>query len=321
MIHIAQIADAVVMVRPRDFGFNEETALDNEFQTRPQAADSEINRRANVEFQNMVDRLRAEGIDVMVLESDDQGQTKIPDAVFPNNWFSTHRDGTLITYPMMAPCRRAEVRPDDIERLLRQHGRVVKNLIRFGRAGEDQPEKFLEGTGALVIDRANRVVYAARSQRCDVELFDQFIRFRAYKEGILFDALSSSGKPVYHTNVMMNLGGRFAVICAESIRDAAGRARVIQSLGRSFDVLEISLEQMERHYCGNILQLRTRDNKNVIVMSARAEKGFTPRQRERLSAYGKIVSVDLETIESIGGGSARCMLAEVFLPRGEVNLK
>ncbi len=316
MVHIARIADGVVMVRPRDFGFNEETALDNEFQTRPQAADSEINRRANVEFQNMVDRLRAEGIDVMVLEPDDQGQINVPDAVFPNNWFSTHRDGTLITYPMMAPCRRAEVRPDDLKRLLRQHGRTVKNLIRFGE-GEKQPEKSLEGTGALVIDRANRVIYAAQSQRCDTELFDQFIRFRKYKEGILFDALSSSGKPVYHTNVMMNLGGRYAVICAESIRDVAGRARVIQSLGRSFDVLEISLEQMERHYCGNILQLRTRDGGFVIVMSARAEKGFTPEQRERLSAYGKIVSVDLETIESIGGGSARCMLAEVFFPRDE----
>ncbi|MBU4399902.1 MAG: hypothetical protein KKE86_11275 [Planctomycetes bacterium] len=308
------------MVRPRDFGFNEETALDNEFQTRPEAADSEINRRANVEFQNMVDRLRAEGIDVMVLEPDDQRRTKVPDAVFPNNWFSTHRDGTLITYPMMAPSRRAEVRPADIERLLRQHGRAVKNLIRFGD-GEHQPEKFLEGTGALVIDRADRVVYAARSQRCDTELFERFIRFRAYKEGILFDALSSSGKPVYHTNVMMNLGGRYAVICAESIRNAAQRARALQSLGRSFDVLEISLEQMEKHYCGNILQLRNRDGGFVIVMSARAEKGFTLEQRERLSAYGKIVSVDLETIETIGGGSARCMLAEVFLPRDEVNLK
>lgn len=317
MVHIAQITDAVVMVRPRDFGFNEETALDNEFQTRPQAADSEINRRANVEFQNMVDRLRAEGIDVMVLEPDDQGQIKVPDAVFPNNWFSTHHDGALITYPMMAPNRRVEVRPDDLQRLLRQHGRKVKNLIRFGRAGEDQPEKFLEGTGALVIDRVDRVVYAARSQRCDVELFERFIRFRAYKEGILFDTKGSSGKPVYHTNVMMNLGGRYAVICAESIRDAAQRARVLQSLERSFDVLEISIEQMERHYCGNVLQLRTRDGELLIVMSARAEDGFTPEQRERLSVYGKIVSVDLETIESIGGGSARCMLAEVFLPRGE----
>ena len=315
MIHIARTADAVVMVRPRDFGFNEETALDNEFQTRPQAADSEINRQANVEFQNMVDRLLAEGIDVMVLEPDDADRTKVPDAVFPNNWFSTHHDGALITYPMMAPSRRAEVRPADLQRLLRQHGRRVKNLIRFGRVGKDRPERFLEGTGALVIDRAARVVYAARSQRCDMDLFERLISFRAYKEGILFDAVSSSGKPIYHTNVMMNLGERYAVICAESIHDAAQRTRVLLSLRRSFYVLEISPEQMERHYCGNILQLRNRDGELLIVMSARAEDGFTPQQRERLSVYGKIVSVDLQTIETIGGGSARCMLAEVFLPR------
>ena len=136
-----------------------------------------------------------------------------------------------------------------------------------------------------------------------------------HREGILFDARGSSGRPIYHTNVMMGLGDRFAVICPDAIPDAAQRARVMQSLAGSFDVIEISVAQMEKHFCGNLLQLRNRSGEPLIVMSARAEKGFTPEQRRRLTAYGKVVSVDLETIETIGGGSARCMLAEVFLPR------
>ena len=316
------------MVRPRDFGFNEQTAGDNEFQTRPAASAAEITRRANVEFQAMADRLRAEEVDVMVLEPaasgglsqfsfDENGTvplcTRVPDAVFPNNWFSTEHDGTLIVYPMMAPNRRAERRVADLERLLRQAGRVVKNVIYLGGIEEDK--RFLEGTGSLVIDHLARVVYATRSERCHPEQFENFLHLRSYQEGILFDARGSSGKPVYHTNVMMGLGDRFAVICPDAIPDSAQRTRVMQSLERSFDVMEISVAQMEKHFCGNLLQLRSRAGKPLIVMSARAETGFTPEQRRRLAAYGKLVSVDLDTIETIGGGSARCMLAEIFLPR------
>ncbi len=302
------------MVRPRDFGFNEETALDNEFQARPTDSATEINRRANVEFQNMVDRLRGEGVEVMLLEPDDSpARTPVPDAVFPNNWFSTHADGAIVVYPMMAPNRRAEIRVDDLARLLRDNGRLVEKIVRFDL--EAPEECFLEGTGALVLDRAGRAAYAARSNRCDPDLFERFLRLRSYNEGILFDAAGSSGKPVYHTNVVMSVGERCAVVCTDSIARPADRERVVQALRRSFEVVEISIEQMQEHFCGNILQLRNRDGEIMTVMSSRAERGFTAKQREQLVRHGRIVAVDLETIESVGGGSARCMLAEVFLKK------
>jgi hypothetical protein len=308
----AQTADCVVMARPRDFGFNEETGLDNEFQNRLAADAAEINRRANAEFQNMVDRLRAEGVEVLTLEPAEGDEPKLPDAVFPNNWFSTEHDGTILVYPMMAPSRRAERRIDALKRLLRQNGRVVKDVIPLGGPDAD---RFLEGTGSLVIDHVGKIVYAARSARTDPALFQEFIRLRSYQEGMLFSALSSSGRPIYHTNVVMSLGERFAVVCGESIADAAERKGVLELLRRSFDVLEISFAQTEKCFCGNILQLRNGRNEPLIVMSARAESGFTPEQHGRLAGYGKIVSIDLETIETVGGGSARCMLAEVFSPR------
>jgi hypothetical protein len=309
----SRIADGAVMVRPRDFGFNEETAGDNEFQVRLGDSPAEINRKANAEFQNMVDRLRAEGIDIMVLEPGEAGGVRVPDAVFPNNWFLTERDGTIVTFPMMAPNRRAEVRPLDLERLLVRSGRVVANHIHVGRWEEDR--RFLEGTGALVIDRALGTVYAACSHRCDQEQFNNFVRLRSFKEGVLFHSAGSSGKPIYHTNVLMNLGEKYAVVCAEAIADVGERQRVLESLRRGFEVIEIGREQMEKHYCGNILQLRNRDGETPIVMSARACDGFTAEQRRRLAGYGKIVSVELDVIETIGGGSARCMLAEIFSPR------
>ncbi|MCE5268787.1 MAG: hypothetical protein LLG00_12975 [Planctomycetaceae bacterium] len=319
----ARTADGAVMVRPRDFGFNPETAVDNEFLS-PLAAEkgaptctpsAEIARRANVEFQNMLDRLRAEEIDVMVLEPSGSDAVRVPDAVFPNNWFSTESDGTLIVYPMMAPNRRAERRIDDLVRLLRENGRIVRDVVLLAPLDENQ--RFLEGTGAMVIDRAAGVVYASRSQRCHPEQFDHFVRSRSY-EGILFDTAGSSGHPIYHTNVMMNLGQRYAVVCPEAIPDPAQRDRVMQSLRRSFDVIEISMPQMEKHFCGNLLELRNRRNEPRIILSARAEQGFTSSQRRRLAGYGKLVVVDLDTIELIGGGSARCMLAEIFCPRAKL---
>ena len=151
----------------------------------------------------------------------------------------------------------------------------------------------------------------------DPAQFDNFIRRRSYRQGILFDTRSSTGRPIYHTNVLLSLGDRYAVVCGESIPDAAQRSRVVESLRRSFDLIEISMAQMEQHFCGNILQLRNRAGEPLVVMSVRAEQGFTPEQRRRLAGFGKILSVDLETIETVGGGSARCMLAEVFSPRVE----
>lgn len=298
------------MVRPFDFGFNEETGLDNEFQTKPSESESEINRKANHEFQVMVDRLRNEGVNVLILEKPEKAKLKTPDAIFPNNWFSTEHDGTLITYPMAAQNRRRERRVLDVENLLNANGYVVRNVINVGCINETQ--KFLEGTGSMVIDHRAEVVYAARSHRCHPEQFDNFIRLRFYEKGLLFDTRSSSGNPIYHTNVMMSIGEKYAVVCLECISDPNERALVDATLKESFEVIPITLEQVENHFCGNILQVNSRKGNPLTVMSQRAYDGFTEKQNDRLSQYGKLFPVNLDTIETIGGGSARCMMAEIF---------
>jgi hypothetical protein len=334
MLDVSRTTDTILMVRPYDFGFNEETGLDNQFQKRLELSEREINTRANAEFQAMVDTLRAEGVTVLILEkpepdaksiyaksiyakSTDATSTdgkkilgKLPDAIFPNNWFSTEHDGTLITYPMAAMNRRHERRPEDVEKLLRANGYKIRNVINVGQL--DETDRFLEGTGSMIIDHRAEVVYAARSNRCDEEQFDNFIRLRFYEQGILFNTKSTKGTPIYHTNVMMSIGDKFAVICLDCIHDKAEKKQVQTSLEASFDVIEISMDQMENFFCGNILQVNSAGETPLIVMSNSAFKGFTKEQIERLETHGKILSMDLTTIESVGGGSARCMMAEIF---------
>ncbi len=310
MLDVPRTTDTVLMVRPYDFGFNEETGLDNEFQKQLIASEEEINKKANIEFQNMVDTLRKEGVIVLVLEKPDEPYAKAPDAIFPNNWFSTEHDGTIIIYPMAAQSRRFEKRPGDVEKLLKTNGYKIRNVINVGHL--DETDSFLEGTGSMVIDHAGEIVYAARSRRCSDEQFDNFIRLRFYEEGILFDTKSSSGHPVYHTNVMMGIGEKFAVVCLECICNKDDRDRVYNSLNRFFDVIEISMDQMENHFCGNILEVHSTDGHPFIVMSNRAFSGYSKEQLHRLEQYGRILHVDLETIETVGGGSARCMMAEIF---------
>jgi hypothetical protein len=310
MLDVSRTTDTVLMVRPHDFGFNEETGQDNEFQHPLELSETEINRKANAEFQAMVDTLRQEGVTVLILEKPARDYPRTPDAIFPNNWFSTEHDGTLITYPMAAISRRYERRPEDVEKLLVANGYKIRNVIHVGAL--DERERFLEGTGSMVIDHRAEVVYAARSHRCHEAQFDNFIRLRFYREGILFDTRSSSGRPIYHTNVIMSIGDRFAVICLDCIPDPAQRERVKTSLEQSFDVIEISMDQMENHFSGNILQVNSAGGRPLIVMSRRAEQGFTPSQLERLGQYGKILPMELDIIEQVGGGSARCMMAEIF---------
>lgn len=310
MLDVSRTTNTILMVRPYDFGFNEETGLDNEFQTKISASQTQVNKIANEEFQNMVDRLRAEGVTVLILEKPVNPVHKTPDAIFPNNWFSTEHDGTLITYPMAAQNRRRERRVLDVEKLLNKNGYVVRNVINVGRI--DEHERFLEGTGSMIIDHRAEVVYAAISNRCDPEQFDNFIRLRFYEKGILFHTLSSKGKPIYHTNVMMSIGEKFSVICLDCIPDENEKRKVLSSLEESFDVIPISMNQMENYFCGNILQVNSKKGDPLIVMSERAYHGFTEQQIHRLEKYGKIVNIDLSMIESVGGGSARCMMAEVF---------
>ncbi|NOX34625.1 MAG: hypothetical protein GXP56_12995 [Deltaproteobacteria bacterium] len=312
-IKITRTADTILMVRPRDFGYNEETGVDNEFQNKPDMSPELINKKASKEFQAMVDGLKSRGVTVLVLEPPISRDITTPDAIFPNNWFSTEHDGTILTYPMMAKNRQAERRLLEIEKLLNKNGYTIRNCINVGRL--DEPEKFLEGTGSLIIDHVDEKVYAARSERCHPDQFDNFIRLRFYLEGILFDTKSSSGKPVYHTNVMMSLGKKYAVICLECITDKKQRNHVLSTLKKSFDVMEITMGQMENHFCGNILEVRNNKNDPFIVMSKNACQGFTRAQKSFLEQYGEILSFDLSTIEKTGGGSARCMMAEIFSAR------
>jgi hypothetical protein len=310
MLDVSRTTDTILMVRPYDFGFNEETGLDNEFQQRLEASKEEINKKANLEFQAMVDTLRSEGVTVLILEKSELSYGKTPDAIFPNNWFSTEHDGTLITYPMAAMNRRHERRPRDVEKLLRANGYKIRNVLNVGQL--DEADKFLEGTGSMIIDHRQEVVYAARSNRCDEAQFDNFIRLRFYKQGIMFNTKSSKGTPIYHTNVMMSIGDTFAVICLDCIQVKAEQEQVKGYLEASFDLIEISMDQMENSFCGNILQVNSAGGTPLIVMSRSAYEGFDPDQIHRLETHGKILPMDLFTIESVGGGSARCMMAEIF---------
>jgi len=310
MLDVSRTTDSILMVRPYDFGFNEETGLDNEFQTRLNMSEKEINAKANDEFQAMVDKLRAEGVTVLILEKPEKSYGKVPDAIFPNNWFSTEHDGTLITYPMAAMNRRNERRPEDVEKLLRANGYKIRNVINVGQL--DESRHFLEGTGSMIIDHRAEVVYAARSNRCDNKQFENFIRLRFYEQGIMFNTRSSRGTSIYHTNVMMSIGDMFAVICLDCIPDKGERELVNTCLKKSFDIVEISMEQMETSFCGNILQVNSAGGRPLIVMSKSAFEGFTQEQIQQLETYGKILPMDLTTIETVGGGSARCMMAEIF---------
>jgi hypothetical protein len=310
MLDVPRTTDTILMVRPYDFGFNKETGTDNEFQINITASPEQIQKQVSREFQNMVDRLKQEGVTVLILEKPDNAVHRTPDAIFPNNWFSTEHDGTLITYPMAAQNRRRERRVLDVEKLLNANGYVVRNVINVGRI--DEQEFFLEGTGSMVIDHRAEIVYAARSNRCHEQQFDNFIRLRFYEQGILFNTRSSKGTPIYHTNVMMSIGERFSVVCLDCIPDLKERTMVLSTLEKHFQVIPITMAQMENHFCGNILQVNSKTGDPLIVMSERAFHGFSSLQLKTLEQYGKIVSVDLSMVESIGGGSARCMMAEIF---------
>jgi hypothetical protein len=307
-----QITSTIMMVRPCDFAFNEQTAVDNEFQHKPEEID--VNSKAMSEFQAAVDVLRSSGVNVLVLEkSTHAGAQKTPDAVFPNNWFSTMPDGTVVTYPMYTPNRRAETqRLGDVENMLLNGGFQIAKQIRFGTANENN--LILEGTGSMVIDHINRIAYGSLSVRTNAHQLESWAKTFGYK-ALSFKSASSTGKEFYHTNVIMSVGTDFAIICSASIPNSEERAKVLKSLqdtGKT--IIDISLEQTEKSFCANVLQLATKDGGQVIAMSKTAYDGFTSEQRKVLEKSGKLVALPIPTIEFVGGGSARCMLAEIFLP-------
>ncbi|MFD2177482.1 citrulline utilization hydrolase CtlX [Veronia pacifica] len=302
-------AQSVIMVPPVDFAFNTEASADNEFQNKPSIPGDQVRTRATSEFNAMVNCLSEHGIDVVVMNYQPEEQST-PDAVFPNNWFSTSPNGEITLYPMACENRRREVRQEPLKQVLNQHGYDVINYDELVELSN--PDTFLESTGVMVMDHVNRVVYAAISARCDQGLLSHWAAKTGYKV-IAFDTHLSSGSPVYHTNVMMSVGETFAVIC-DDIIDRFERRRVLDSLSSTKEVVTITESQMAS-FCGNILQLQNQHGERFIAMSQSAFDAFTDEQKTKLSAHGTLLPFDVSTIESIGGGSVRCMLAENFLPR------
>lgn len=310
MIHeTQQTTDTILMIRPSQFGFNEETAGSNAFQRRDTSlSESEVQRMAVEEFDGMVGLLRGAGVEVIV-EADDPGKPT-PDAVFPNNWISFHEDGSVITYPMFSSIRRQERREDLIE-ALRSRFRVEDRLKMEWHELEN---RFLEGTGSMILDRPNHIVYACLSARTDEELLEEFCLFSGY-EKVVFQAVDAQGKPIYHTNVMMSVGETFAVVALDAVPVAAERAKLLAFLHHTQkEVIEISLQQMMT-FAGNMLQVRSQSGRTFLVMSDQAFKSLSPAQISQVKAHTEILHIPIPTIETFGGGSVRCMMAEVFLPK------
>jgi hypothetical protein len=303
-----QTTNHILMIRPVNFGFNEETAESNAFQNRD-AAQQDVQLKALAEFDSFVQVLRDNSVDVTVV--DDTPQPYTPDSIFPNNWVSFHDDGSVYLYPMQAENRRIERREDIIREL--QDAFKVTHIIDLSRY--EAENKFLEGTGSMVLDRDNKIAYACLSPRTDADVLQQFCEQAGYK-AVLFHAVDEHGQAIYHTNVLMAIGSKYVVICLDSITDDDELEQVIDSFERTGkDIISISFAQMN-HFAGNMLEVQNATGESLIVMSKSAWNSLDEEQREALSLHSKPVYADINTIESIGGGSARCMMAEVHLPVG-----
>ena len=308
---IGAAASAVLMIRPAGFGFNEGTAATNLFQTRPDDTTRVVvQKNAVAEFDSLSAAIRGSGVEVIVIE--DLPEPRTPDAVFPNNWISFHTDGTVVLYPMCARSRRLERRDDIVPILREKFGFHVTRVVDWTNHEEDG--RFFEGTGSVVFDHLDRCAYASLSARTDPGLFAELAELLGY-ESIMFQATDGNGNRVYHTNVVMSIGDAFAIVAAEAICDTGERRAVLERLkatGRR--LIQIGQDQMRR-FAGNVLELQAADATRVLVMSTAARAAFNPQQLAVLEASVQIVASGLETIEMVGGGSARCMLAEVYLPR------
>jgi hypothetical protein len=306
-----QLAKTVLMIRPVAFRSNPQTAGSNQFQAAPGSVARVLEQRAaSTQFQGLVDTLRAAGVAVVV--EPDRPDPDTPDSIFPNNWITFHADGTVVFFPMMAPNRRAEVRPDIVERLSKDRGYRVDRVIDM--TAQADSGHFLEGTGSLVLDRPNRIAYAAVSPRTTIEGLAEFGQRLEY-EIVAFEALDRDGHQIYHTNVMMSVGDDFAVICDTTIRDPAQRQAVLRKLkDTGHEIITIDEAQM-RCFLGNCLQLEATDGSRLIAMSRQAEEALTEEQAAILRRHGRIVSSPIHDIERSAGGSVRCMLAEIHLPR------
>ena len=308
-----QTTNSIVMIRPVAFRMNEQTAVNNYYQkVLDGLLPATVNAKAQQEFDTFVEKLRAVGVDVTVV--DDTLDPDTPDSIFPNNWISFHENGDVAMYPMFAENRRAE-RREEILDILEDKGFVINNIVDYTSAEEDG--FFLEGTGSLLLDRENNKAYCALSPRADEELFIEFCEDFDYAPVIFeaFQTVDGERKLIYHTNVMMCLGENFAVICAECIDDKKERKMVLDNLKENNKEIILITEAQVNSFAGNMLEVRGANDKKYLVMSAVAHQCLTLTQIEQLEKHAEILSSSLDTIEACGGGSARCMMAEVFLPR------
>ncbi|HMU45085.1 MAG TPA: arginine deiminase-related protein [Chitinophagaceae bacterium] len=296
------------MIRPAAFGFNKETAADNFFQSDLKLKVTEIQQKALAEFDNMAQLLREHEIDVIVFE--DTPDPIKPSAVFPNNWLSTSPDGKIFTYPMLAQSRRLERRQDIITDLSKNYKvNEVQGWSHF-----EKEDRFLEGTGSMVMDHENKMIYAAISERTNISVLEKFAATNGY-QAVVFLATDKNSKPIYHTNVMMTLGDEFCVLCEDAIEEEWELIAIRQLLeSTEHAIIPITREQMHA-FAGNMLQVKNIKGEKYIVLSQTAFKALRREQKEMLEAFAKLLPVDVSTIEQVEGGSVRCMMAEVFLER------
>jgi hypothetical protein len=303
----SQASRSVLLVRPASFGFNPETAASNAFAN---AAGENAAVAVLREFDAVAQRLIGAGVEVLVLE--DAPDPPKPDAIFPNNWVSFHADGTMVLYPMESPTRRREREPERLATLLRESGFDIRRTVDLSH--HERHGRFLEGTGSLVLDRPGRRAFANLSPRTDPHVIADFDDRMDYAT-LLFDARDRSGRPIYHTNVLLSLGARFAVICAEAVAEQYRTVLIdeIEATGRT--VIEVDFEQLRSFAC-NVIELESDRRDPVIAISAAARASLRPDQLERLESFGELLDVAIPMIESVGGGSIRCMIADIHLPRG-----
>lgn len=301
-----QTTNHILMIRPVDFKFNAQTAGNNKFQQ--ETAAENVQDLALQEFDGFVGMLRNNGVDVTVI--DDTISPETPDSIFPNNWVSFHDNGDVILYPMFSENRRAERRKEILDRI-HEDFLITRTL---DLSGNELNNIFLEGTGSLVLDRVNRIAYACLSLRTDQQVLAEFCSKTGYK-AVVFNALDDQGFPIYHTNVMMCIGSEFAVVCFDSIPNEEERKTLKQSLiDTNKEIIEISFSQMNQ-FAGNMLEIKSKTGENLLVMSEQAFLSLNENQIAALSKYCKLIYAPLYTIEKNGGGSARCMLAEIHLPK------
>lgn len=308
-----QTTNTILMIRPIGFRMNEQTAVNNYYQkVLDNLLPATVNKKAQEEFDLYVEKLRSFGIHVVVVSDTKEFDT--PDSIFPNNWISFHQDGTVGVYPMFAENRRLERREDVLEKL-ESEGFLINDVVDYTSAEEE--DIFLEGTGSLLLDRINRKAYCALSPRADEDLFIEFCEDFEYTPVIFTANQTVDGRreAIYHTNVMMCLAETFAVICLDSIDDKKERKNVVKHLKQDGkQVIDISEDQVN-NFAGNMLQVRGKDDQRFLVMSQAAYDSLTQQQIAEIQKHCPIISSSLDTIEACGGGSARCMMAEVFLPK------